>query len=316
MKDYKVYAPIIIPTLCRYEHLKRCIESLSRCTYADKTELVIGLDYPLNNFHWEGYKRICDYVDSGIIGFKTVTTFKRKNNFGVLKNFEDIKEYALKNYDRFIFSEDDNEFSPNFLDYTNWGLETFKDDKSVLAICGFKRVAITNYQNNVYRYPRFNAWGFGIWDDRDQLFENAKDHALMKNKLNELPLSTIFSDNLFVASSYMGMIAKNEFLYDSLIPLFPNPNMHCIFPTISKVRNYGHDGQGIHGGSIKSFNYYTSLPIDTEKNFIPIIKEALFQDRFDKIYKRTYNKIKKKYFMWCMFQFFIYKLTGKIFFYK
>lgn len=40
------FAPVIIPTLCRYEHFKECLESLSRCTWAEKTEVYIGLDYP------------------------------------------------------------------------------------------------------------------------------------------------------------------------------------------------------------------------------------------------------------------------------
>ena len=33
------FAPVLIPTLCRYDHLKRCIESLSACTHAEKTDL-------------------------------------------------------------------------------------------------------------------------------------------------------------------------------------------------------------------------------------------------------------------------------------
>lgn len=40
------YAPVIIPTLNRYVHLKRCVDSLAKCTHAPDTELIIGLDYP------------------------------------------------------------------------------------------------------------------------------------------------------------------------------------------------------------------------------------------------------------------------------
>ena len=39
-------APVIIPTLCRYDHFKRLMESLNKCTWADKTDVYIGLDYP------------------------------------------------------------------------------------------------------------------------------------------------------------------------------------------------------------------------------------------------------------------------------
>ena len=52
-----IYAPVVIPTLCRYEHLKRCIDSLSNCTGADRTELYIGLDFPAEESHWEDIER-------------------------------------------------------------------------------------------------------------------------------------------------------------------------------------------------------------------------------------------------------------------
>ena len=39
--------PIIIPTLCRYEHFARCIESLKENKYAQYTDIYIGIDYPI-----------------------------------------------------------------------------------------------------------------------------------------------------------------------------------------------------------------------------------------------------------------------------
>lgn len=46
--------PILIPTLDRYEHFKKCIESLAKNTHANKTELVIGLDYPPSEKYMDG----------------------------------------------------------------------------------------------------------------------------------------------------------------------------------------------------------------------------------------------------------------------
>ena len=53
--DKITFAPVIIPTLCRFEHFNRCIESLSKCTWAEYTEVYIGLDYPAKESHWGGY---------------------------------------------------------------------------------------------------------------------------------------------------------------------------------------------------------------------------------------------------------------------
>ena len=40
--DSAIYAPVVIPTLNRFEHLRNCIESLKRCSGADQTEVIIN----------------------------------------------------------------------------------------------------------------------------------------------------------------------------------------------------------------------------------------------------------------------------------
>lgn len=42
--EIKNYAPVIIPTLCRYEKFRNCIETLSKCTGADKTTHITPLN--------------------------------------------------------------------------------------------------------------------------------------------------------------------------------------------------------------------------------------------------------------------------------
>ena len=79
-------APVTIPTLCRYEHFKRCIESLSRCTLADKTEVYVALDYPAKESHWDGYNKIKDYLLShkeDNLGFKKLIVIQRSRNYGL-----------------------------------------------------------------------------------------------------------------------------------------------------------------------------------------------------------------------------------------
>ena len=52
------YAPILIPTMCRYNHFFRLIESLKVNTWAKYTDIYIGLDYPPSSKYEEGYKQI------------------------------------------------------------------------------------------------------------------------------------------------------------------------------------------------------------------------------------------------------------------
>lgn len=261
------FAPVLIPTLCRYNHFKRCIESLSACTHAEKTDLYIALDYPLNKSHWEGYNKINRYLEK-VEGFKTVTVVKRDKNFGVFENFKEARREIFNINDRFILSEDDNYYSPNFLDYINKGLDKFKDDPNVFAICGynFPIEMPQSYVSNIYVWKGFNAWGCGIWrekinkvkytlNDVDDFLSDPRN-ILKLNKyaghyffhlLNVMKTRNITDDTLFCMN-----IVKN--------------NMVCVFPVVSKVRNYGHDGTGEHGGSIES-DIYSSQLIDSANTF-------------------------------------------------
>ena len=81
MMKFPVYAPVIIPTLCRFEHFKRCVESLKRCTGAEYTDVYVGVDYPSQESHWEGYQKICNYV-SEVTGFRSFNVILRDRNFG------------------------------------------------------------------------------------------------------------------------------------------------------------------------------------------------------------------------------------------
>ena len=58
-----IYAPILITTLNRYECLRRCIESLQKNSWADKTELFISVDYPPTDKYVDGYNKIKKYLN-------------------------------------------------------------------------------------------------------------------------------------------------------------------------------------------------------------------------------------------------------------
>lgn len=55
-----IYAPVLIPTLCRSDHFIRCLESLKKNTWAKYTEVYIAVDYPAKESHWDGYSSLLD----------------------------------------------------------------------------------------------------------------------------------------------------------------------------------------------------------------------------------------------------------------
>ena len=116
------YAPIYIPTLCRSEHFIRLMESLRKNTWAKYTDVYIALDYPAKDSQKDGYNKICEYLKEDFTEFASFNLIKRDKNYGSSRNSKEILEYISSKYDRFIRTDDDCEFSPNFLEYINLSL--------------------------------------------------------------------------------------------------------------------------------------------------------------------------------------------------
>ena len=165
-----IYAPIIIPTLCRFEQLKNCIESLQQNSYAENTELFIGLDYPSKDSHQEGYQKILSYLESGISGFANITIIKHSYNIGWYQNYTELRKAAYLKYDRLIYTEDDNVFSPNFLEFINKNLEQYQDDDSILAVSGYSYpLTWDSLEDSLIKINTyFSAWGYGIWKSKEE----------------------------------------------------------------------------------------------------------------------------------------------------
>lgn len=263
------FAPVLIPTLNRYEHFTRCIESLSACTHADHTDLFIALDYPLKKEHWDGYQKINHFITE-ISGFKSINVLRRSENFGAMKNYLESKKELFKAYDRLIFTEDDNVFSPNFLDYMSKGLKEFEGNQNVYAICGYNYpIEIpAKYSLNYYYVKTFSAWGYGIWRNRTRKEYYTPSELLtfmkkFKNVLNIYKMAPI------KVQSILHSIKHNIPLYGDGVVSLQNImfDTYCIFPSISKVQNWGHDGSGENCGHLINSVYLTQK-IDMNIEFV------------------------------------------------
>jgi len=127
------YAPVLISVLDRDVHFKNCVISLVQNPLAKETHLFIALDAPFAEKHKIGHGKVLSFIKS-IEGFKEVTLFRREKNLGSSLNQSMAMEDIFKRYDRLIFTEDDNIFSPNFLDFVNQGSELFKDRKDIFNL--------------------------------------------------------------------------------------------------------------------------------------------------------------------------------------
>ncbi len=261
-------APIVIPTMNRFNHLKKCVESLKRCTHATNTDLFIALDYPSKESLYDGYKKVRSYVRS-ISGFGSLNVIERSENYGAFGNFVMAKEEVFNIYGRLIASEDDNVFAPNFLDYINKGLVRFHDDPRIIAICGDGGTIQKpeDYSANYLYRKGFSAWGYGAWKERlgkleystTDMREFVADSELRKR------LKYYYERHYYSTLSYITRGATMR--GDGAIALDMIKNdTYCVYPTVSKVRNHGHDGSGEHGGKLKD-SPYSKVVIDDSEHF-------------------------------------------------
>lgn len=266
------YYPIIIPTLNRYSHFKRCVESLIACTHADKTELVIGLDYPPSEKYIDGWKKIKDYIPS-ITGFQKVTVFYREHNYGAAKNSTDLHNYVFETYDAFIFTEDDNIFSPCFLDYMNKCLDKYRDDENAIAISGYfeiENISIPIETNTIIKIiGSFNAWGYGAWEKKyKKLYASIRPNYRKFICNNKTYLSYFFRRK----EQFKRLIfwLENRDLDRPCDITFSASNIinqkYMIYPSIPIVKNMGNDGTGINCSMIED-DYHSKRIITDKRNY-------------------------------------------------
>lgn len=250
--------PVMIVTLCRYEHLVRCINSLKRNKLAAETELYIGLDYPLKEEHWKGYCAICAYLEKGIDGFKEVHVIKHAFNLGQEENYRVTRTEIYKMHDAHIYLEDDNEVSPNYLEYMNKCMEYYKNDTRVLAVSGYMYpIDISGTEGScLLLNTYYSCFGHGVYRRTDELFDqnmtlsNFDKMYHDRKKMKRLRKASANQYGNFVKGMLKytgdevirnGEIRKLDLTY-GLYMFFNEYKM--VFPVVSKVRNYGFDGSG------------------------------------------------------------------------
>ena len=256
-------------------------------------------------------------------------------NIGISDNMKEMYDVILQKYDRFIRSDDDAEFSPNFLEYMDKCLEYFQDDEKILCVTGYSYpVQWDVSEGSTVLKENFICpmWGTGFW---------TKKYLMARQDIRNNELYKDFS--VYIQGNYMkkGIIGKMtdaaicDYLHGGLVLNKEESIMHsttdvalrvylmlknkyAIMPVESKVRNCGFDGTGTYcQDTAKKFDSkqastynYSFQKIDTKdtfnislnlKNNLSINKQKL--NEFDKRKRSTL-------FLWRL-KVFLFKILGE-----
>ncbi len=295
------YAPIIIPTLNRSTHLRRCVESLASNPWAKYTDLMISVDYPPSEKYRTGYEEVLSFVDSLEYNnkFNKVVVYKQSENLGPLGNeYFLLNELGKRGYDRYIFTEDDNDYSLNFIEFMDKALEFFENDEKVFAICSQSWLYIP-IAGNFFYSPWFSAWGYACWLKRKIEIDKKVSRKYFNTILHssgkqwrlfwECPaVYRIFASDLLGEVPAMrtddGEVASIDFAHTICCI---SEKMHCVYPAKRMERNWGFDGSG-DNCDVEAFNPGNTI-IDLSDSFDKLI-EADDVVRKSRINNRIFKK--------------------------
>ena len=255
--EIEQYAPVVIPTLNRYEHFRRCLESLEKCTWAEKTDVYVGLDYPPSEKYVEGWKKIDSYLaeKEKRNGFKNLFVLRRNHNLGIGhpgSNGNLLVREVVAVSDKYIISEDDNEFSPNFLEYMNKALEKYKSDDRVIRVSAYTPPLFYNLTNSTTFFGIDTpAFGLGSWHHKNEKIVDYKeiDKALRSSFMRTWKLFWTYPALIRLV---VVMIRRKKDYGDVCYTM--NNLIRGTFtlePSRSLSRNWGADGTGQNCGIIK-----------------------------------------------------------------
>lgn len=320
-------APIIIPTLNRINHLRRCVNSLLGNAEAQYTELFISVDYPPNEKYWNGYNEVKDYVKT-ISGFKKVNIYYQEYNLGPGLNGEFlINQVRNLQQEAFIYTEDDNEFSVNYLSYVNWALNEFKENPDIFAVCSKPDFSVRRVAD-FFKAKAFSPYGTGFWIeklDECYLFLNEDNISQMLESREQMKKITSCSRHIlsYLACDLLREVPAMRGRNDQITHVDIWMNVYCfikdkynIYPIIPKSINWGRDGSGVHSPSRLKSNDNNSELLDNldewkEEPVLSAMQEhtinRLYSKHFHVSFKSTvraylvvflYNVLHPKQFEW------------------
>ncbi len=314
-----IYAPVIIPTLNRKEHLQRCITSLQKNLWAKYTALIIGVDYPPSEKYRTGYDEVCNYLRKEITGFKQVKILYHQVNLGPYENGIFLKKYVRKFSDRYIFTEDDNEMSPNFIEYIDKGLELFDDTENVIAVCstGVENEKETEDENVVMTH-NYSAHGYGTWFKKEDLFSSQITREYFeKISKDTRKLLMLYQYDPSLIFACQSAIFRKEKLYqlpDRSIPVLDMTikiysvleDKYVVCPCKRKSRNWGYDGSGVNCPNERQ--KVNGIQIDERQDFMFKYKKNMKVSKVQQIYS---FKIKARVLLAIFKLKFLYKPGGR-----
>lgn len=285
-----MYSPIVLFVYNRPYQTNEVLTSLSKCMYADESELYIFSDEAKKEAAKENVDKVRSIIndEKWTKMFKQVHVVEAESNKGLAKSVISGVTSVIKEHSRVIVVEDDNRVACDFLDYMNRALDFYKDNKKIGFIGAYK-VPIDipeDYKHDVFVMGRGSSYSWATWEDRWDLVDwEVKDYEQFRNdKKMRKAFNEYGSDRAAMLDSQMTNPNFNSWAIRFGYAMFKN-NMLAVLPVKTRVENTGFDGSGVHNvASDRRFD------VKIEDNLKPVVFEDVeIDDRIKKAFVKMFD---------------------------
>ena len=283
-----MYAPIILFTYNRLDHLHICLRSLKKNNLAKESNLYIFSDGSKNSKDEIKVKKVRKYLAS-LNGFKKLTIIDRHTNFGLAKNIISGLNYIFSKYKKAIIIEDDLLLSPFFLEFMNNNLNIYENSEKVASIHGYS-YPVLNKNNKDFFLRGADCWGWGTWSNVWKNFNENGSYLLKKIKEQNLVRDFDYNNKAkfskMLSDQVNGTIDSWAIRWHASIYL---KDMLTLYPKKSYVYNIGNDNSGTNALSTEIFD--VSINIEKPKNYhIEEVENIQMKKEFENYFALMHKK--------------------------
>lgn len=303
MKDDEL-APILMFVYDRPNHARKALEALSNNNLATDSILYIYCDGIKKNPNKGQRERIAETRKAirEKRWCREVNIIESDINQGCKNAVINGVTEIINRHNKVIVVEDDIITGKYFLEYMNYSLKTYFEDKKVFGIGGNLFRHSGKLKAETYFLPLSSPWGYAFWADRwnsiDFIESNLMNEVLEKNKRSEL---------LFGGTDYYKMLEAqcNGELDTWDIQVYVNMILQekfFLYPRKALSYNIGFDGSGVHCvADEKMQSQKMNLAFRPRLKKIPLIVNEKILAKFNKDFnkenflKQFVNRVRTSY---------------------
>ena len=245
---------IAVFTYNRPYHLKQTIEALQANEQASAFPLYIFIDGPKTEADILLINEIKDYCEH-ISTFKAHHVVCHEENSGLARSIISGLNHVFQQDTRVIVIEDDVIFHPQSLNYFQYALDKYQDEKKVMSISANSQTpkkykVDKNYKYDAFFTRRMMCWGWATWRDRwllcnwekDQVEKMLANEEQIRNYIKLVGNDSLKRLKLWVEDKIDVWVCRwvfEHFKHDA----------YCLVPVNTLTLNIGMDGSGTHCAS-------------------------------------------------------------------